>query len=215
MDRRRGQRITTMVTELRRVADTLLFIENLDEYLGNCPHTGIRDAFSLLLVPFGQDRLQFIGTTTPTHFHEYVEPQVKLGLRMQAIPVEPASPDLAVAILQGLRKRWEEFHGLSITDEALEEAVRLASWYTQRMGLPEAAIDVIDEVCTCLRLRAAPRPPNLGPLESEIARLQREKEQAVAAPISNRRPAPEIRLANCKSNSICSLTSGGKQRSRV
>jgi ATP-dependent Clp protease ATP-binding subunit ClpC len=124
--------------------------------------------------------LQCIGATTLDEYRKYIEKDKALERRFQMVMVEPPSAEQTVEILKGLRDRYESHHRVTITNDALEQAVELSNRYITARCLPDKAIDVIDEAGARVRLKSMVRPPDLKDLEGEIEKLNQSKEEAVA-----------------------------------
>jgi ATP-dependent Clp protease ATP-binding subunit ClpC len=122
-----------------------------------------------------------VGATTLDEYRKYIEKDSALERRFQTIMVNPPSREETIEILKGLRDRYEAHHRVRITDEALDESVKLSERYISGRFLPDKAIDVIDEAGSRVRLASMTRPPDLKEMEKEIAELEREKNEAVAA----------------------------------
>jgi ATP-dependent Clp protease ATP-binding subunit ClpC len=179
----RGQfeeRIKAVMNEVRRARNTILFIDELHTLVGAGGAEGAIDASNVLKPALARGEIQCIGATTLDEYRKYIEKDGALERRFQQIIVEPPSKEEAIAILRGLRDRYEAHHRVQITDKALESAVELSSRYITGRCLPDKAIDVIDEAGARVRLKAMTRPPDLKELDEEIERLNQEKEEAVA-----------------------------------
>lgn len=179
----RGQfeeRIKAVMNEVRRARNTILFIDELHTLVGAGGAEGAIDASNVLKPALARGEIQCIGATTLDEYRKYIEKDGALERRFQQIIVEPPGKQEAIAILRGLRDRYEAHHRVQITDDALEAAVELSSRYITGRCLPDKAIDVIDEAGARVRLKAMTRPPDLKELDEEIERLNQEKEEAVA-----------------------------------
>ena len=179
----RGQfeeRIKAVMNEVRRAKNTILFIDELHTLVGAGGAEGAIDAANVLKPALARGEIQCIGATTLDEHRKYIEKDNALARRFQEIMVEPTSTDETVEILKGLRGRYEEHHRVKFTDEAVEAAVEMSERYISSRCLPDKAIDVIDEAGARLRLRTMTRPPDLKELESDVERLNNEKEEAVA-----------------------------------
>jgi ATP-dependent Clp protease ATP-binding subunit ClpC len=179
----RGQfeeRIKAVMNEVRRAKNTILFIDELHTLVGAGGAEGAIDASNVLKPALARGEIQCIGATTLDEYRKYIEKDGALERRFQQIIVNPPSKDEAVAILKGLRDRYEAHHRVQIKDDALEEAVELSDRYITGRCLPDKAIDVIDESGARVRLRAMTRPPDLKELDAQIEKLNQEKEAAVA-----------------------------------
>jgi ATP-dependent Clp protease ATP-binding subunit ClpC len=179
----RGQfeeRIKAVMNEVRRAKNTILFIDELHTLVGAGGAEGAIDASNVLKPALARGEIQCIGATTLDEYRKYIEKDGALERRFQQIIVNPPSKDEAVAILKGLRDRYESHHKVHIKDDALEEAVELSDRYITGRCLPDKAIDVIDEAGARVRLRAMTRPPDLKDLDAQIEKMNQEKETAVA-----------------------------------
>ncbi len=179
----RGQfeeRIKAVMTEVRRVKTVVLFIDELHTLVGAGGAEGAIDASNVLKPALSRGEVQCIGATTLDEFRKHIEKDGALERRFQSVMVNPPSRDETVEILKGLRDKYEAHHRVTITDEALVDAVDLAIRYISGRFLPDKAIDVIDEAGSRVRLRNSTRPPDLKALEVDVENLNKEKEAAVA-----------------------------------
>ncbi len=180
----RGQfeeRIKAVMTEVRRVRNVILFIDELHTLVGAGGAEGAIDASNVLKPALSRGEVQCIGATTLDEYRKYIEKDGALERRFQTIIVNPPTKEETLEILQGLRDKYEAHHRVQYTDAALEAAVELSSRYITGRFLPDKAIDVIDEAGARLRMKTMTRPPDLKDLEGEIKKLEKEKEEAVAA----------------------------------
>ena len=179
----RGQfeeRIKAVMTEVRRVKHVILFIDELHTLVGAGGAEGAIDASNVLKPALSRGEVQCIGATTLDEYRKHIEKDGALERRFQSIIVNPPSRDETVEILLGLRDKYEAHHRIRYTEEALAFAADLAIRYITGRFLPDKAIDVIDEAGSRIRLRSSTRPPDVKELEEDIARLNKEKEEAVA-----------------------------------
>jgi ATP-dependent Clp protease ATP-binding subunit ClpC len=180
----RGQfeeRIKAVMTEVRRVRDVVLFIDELHTLVGAGGAEGAIDASNVLKPALSRGEIQCIGATTLDEYRKHIEKDGALERRFQAVNVDPPTPDETIAILKGLRDRYEAHHRVKFTDEALELAVELSTRYINNRFLPDKAIDVMDEAGARVRIKSMVPPPNLKELTQEIERLDRAKDEAVTA----------------------------------
>ncbi len=180
----RGQfeeRIKAVMTEVRRSKNVILFIDELHTLVGAGGAEGAIDASNVLKPALSRGEVQCIGATTLDEYRKYIEKDGALERRFQTVMVNPPTRDEAYEILLGLRDKYEAHHRIKFTNDALRGAVELSSRYINGRFLPDKAIDVMDEAGARLRLRSMTQPPDLKDMEGEIARLDREKEEAVAA----------------------------------
>ncbi len=179
----RGQfeeRIKAVMNEVRRAKNTILFIDELHTLVGAGGAEGAIDASNVLKPALARGEIQCIGATTMDEFRKYIEKDAALARRFQEIIVEPSTKEETIAILKGLRDRYEKHHHVRITDAAITSAVELSSRYISGRCLPDKAIDVIDEAGARVHLKSMTRPPDLKEIDEEVERLNKEKEDAVA-----------------------------------
>jgi ATP-dependent Clp protease ATP-binding subunit ClpC len=178
----RGQfeeRIKAVINEVRRAANVILFIDELHTLVGAGGAEGAIDASNVLKPALARGEVQCIGATTMDEYRKYIEKDAALERRFQTIIVEPPSKDETLAILKGLRDKYEDHHKVKYTDESLYQAVELSTRYITGRCLPDKAIDVIDEAGARVRLKNMVQPPDLTKIEEEIEKLQRDKDEAV------------------------------------
>ncbi|MSR63657.1 MAG: ATP-dependent Clp protease ATP-binding subunit [Planctomycetes bacterium] len=178
----RGQfeeRIKAVMTEVRRVRDVVLFIDELHTLVGAGGAEGAIDASNVLKPALSRGEIQCIGATTLDEFRKHIEKDGALERRFQSVNVEPPNPEEALAILRGLRDRYEAHHRVQYTDAALSEAVDLSVRYITNRFLPDKAIDVMDEAGARVRLKNMISPPDLKEVNTKIEELDRAKEEAV------------------------------------
>ena len=178
----RGQfeeRIKAVMNEVRRAKNVILFIDELHTLVGAGGAEGAIDASNVLKPALSRGEIQCIGATTLDEYRKYIEKDSALERRFQTIIVEPPNKEETLEILKGLRDRYEAHHRVRMLDEALSAAVELSSRYISGRGLPDKAIDVIDEAGARIRLKSMTKPPELTELEQAIERLQMEKDEAV------------------------------------
>ncbi len=174
------QRINAVVNEVRRVKDTILFVDGLHMLVGTDGAKGAIEASNRLRVAISCGEFQCIGATTPAIYRKHVERDRTLDHLFHAVMVRPPNASQTVEILHGLRDRYEEHHQMRITDDALKKAAELSSRDLTGRCLPGAAIDLIDDACVRHRARLVSRPPDLSEIDQDVRRLNKEKEDAVA-----------------------------------
>jgi ATP-dependent Clp protease ATP-binding subunit ClpC len=180
----RGQfeeRIKAVMNEVRRAQNVILFIDELHTLVGAGGAEGAIDASNVLKPALARGEIQCIGATTFDEYRKYIEKDAALARRFQSIPVDPPSAEQSIAILKGLRDKYEQHHRVQITDEAVKAAVELSDRYISGRVQPDKSIDVIDEAGARVRLKSMTKPPNLAELEAEIERLTIAKDEAVKA----------------------------------
>ncbi len=179
----RGQfeeRIKAVMTEVRRAKNVILFIDELHTLVGAGGAEGAIDASNVLKPALSRGEVQVIGATTLDEYRRYIEKDGALERRFQQVMVEPPSIDDTLAIMHGLKERYETHHRVRYTDDALKACVDLSSRYIPSRFLPDKAIDVMDEAGARIRLRSMSKPPDLTELNSEIDRLEAEKDEAIS-----------------------------------
>ncbi|MFN2484887.1 MAG: ATP-dependent Clp protease ATP-binding subunit [Candidatus Limnocylindria bacterium] len=174
------ERLKKIIEELRNSSDSVLFIDELHTLVGAGAAEGAIDAANILKPPLARGELQCIGATTLDEFRKYIEKDAALERRFQPVMVEEPTVDEAVAILFGIRSRYEEHHKVKITDEAVHAAVDLSVRYIADRALPDKAIDLIDEAGSRVRLRKASAPPELREAQQALEEITVRKEAAIA-----------------------------------
>ena len=173
------ERIKRVIAEVVESGDVLLFIDEIHTIIGAGGAEGALDASNILKPSLARGELQLIGATTVNEYRKYIEKDAALERRFQPVMVDEPTEEESVAILKGLRSRYEEHHRVEITDEALEAAVKLSSRYINDRCLPVKAIDLIDEASSRVRLLNYTKPEKIRELEGKISQLEEEKEQAI------------------------------------
>ncbi len=173
------KRLKKIISEIVQTKEVILFIDEVHTLVGAGAAEGAIDAANILKPALARGELQAIGATTITEYRKYIEKDSALERRFQPIYVDEPSVEVTIAILRGIRERYEEHHKVRITDEALEAAAKLSQRYISDRYLPDKAIDVMDEAASRVRLRATVLPPELREIESRIEEVRRQKEKAV------------------------------------
>ncbi|HYK71770.1 MAG TPA: ATP-dependent protease ATP-binding subunit ClpC [Pseudoneobacillus sp.] len=172
-------RLKKVMDEIRQAGNIILFIDELHTLIGAGGAEGAIDASNILKPSLARGELQCIGATTLDEYRKYIEKDAALERRFQPIRVDEPTMEESVQILQGLRDRYEAHHRVSITDEAIEAAVKLSDRYISDRFLPDKAIDLIDEAGSKVRLRSYTTPPNLKELELKLEEVRKEKDSSV------------------------------------
>jgi ATP-dependent Clp protease ATP-binding subunit ClpC len=173
------KRLKGIIKEVIDSKNVILFIDEIHTMMGAGASESSLDASNILKPPLSRGEIQCIGATTLDEFRKHIEKDGAMERRFQPIIIDPPSKEEAVAILTGLRDGFEAHHRIRITDDALRAAVELSSRYISGRFLPDKAIDVLDEACSRERLSRSTKPPDVTQLESDIERLEREKDEAV------------------------------------
>jgi len=172
-------RLKKIMDEIRSAGNVVLFIDELHTLIGAGGAEGAIDASNILKPALARGELQCIGATTLDEYRKHIEKDAALERRFAPIKVEQPTAEEAVAILHGLRDRYEAHHRVKITDAAVEAAVRLSDRYISDRFLPDKAIDLIDEAASRVRLRTYTAPPNLKELEGRLEEVRSEKDSAI------------------------------------
>jgi ATP-dependent Clp protease ATP-binding subunit ClpC len=176
------ERMQQMLKELQQEEkDIILFIDELHTIVGAGGAEGAVNASNMLKPALARGELQVVGATTLDEYRKHVEKDPALERRFQPVLVDEPTVDETVAILFGLRDRYEAHHRVRITEEAIIAAAQLGDRYITDRFLPDKAIDLLDEAAAEVRLRSTVPPVDVRRIEEEIASLEREKEDAVRA----------------------------------
>ena len=173
------ERIKKVIAEVVEAKDVLLFIDEIHTIIGAGGAEGALDASNILKPSLARGELQLIGATTINEYRKYIEKDSALERRFQPVTVDEPSEEESIAILKGLRSRYEGHHRVEITDDALEAAVKLSSRYINDRFLPDKAIDLIDEAASKVRLSNYTKPSKIKDYEAQIDDLEEEKESAI------------------------------------
>ncbi len=179
----RGQfeeRLKNILKELEKAPNVILFIDEIHTLVGAGSAEGSIDASNMLKPALARGEIQVIGATTLDEYRKYIEKDGALERRFQPVLVDPPSEEETIRILNGLKKKFEEFHKVEYTPESIEKAVSLSVRYITDRNLPDKAIDVIDEAGALVKLKAMDLPPELKELEEKIKELEKEKEKAAS-----------------------------------
>ncbi len=175
------ERIKAVIDEVRAAKDVILFIDEVHTITGAGAAEGSPDAANILKPSLARGDFQLIGATTLAEYRKYIEKDAALERRFQPVIVGEPSEEDTVAILKGLRDRYEAHHKVKITDEAVSAAVKLSSRYVTDRFLPDKAIDLIDEAASRKRLQTGTAPADVKSLENELKQVEDEKKKAVLA----------------------------------
>ncbi len=173
------ERLKKVLKEIRTRGDIILFIDEIHTLVGAGAAEGAIDAASILKPMLARGELQTVGATTTDEYRKYIEKDAALERRFQPVKVDQPSVAMTIEILKGLREVYEEFHAVTITDQALVAAANMADRYIADRFLPDKAIDLIDEAGSRLRIRRMDAPPAQKKIEEEVARLRADKESAL------------------------------------
>ena len=187
------ERIKNVVQEVQEHQGILLFIDELHTIIGAGGAEGALDASNILKPSLSRGDIQLIGATTLEEYRKYIEKDAALERRFQPVTVEEPSAEETVEILRGLRPYYEKHHGVEITDEALDVAVKMSQRYINDRFLPDKAIDIIDEAASRIQLAGYQSAPEMEAYELELSALRDEKEEAVKSADLSRAKAVQAR----------------------
>ena len=174
------ERLRDILAEIRRAGDVILFIDEMHTLVGAGAAEGAIDAANILKPALGRGELQVLGATTLDEYRRYIEKDPALERRFRPVRVEEPTPEETERILRGLKPTLERHHQLTITEEAIREAVRLSVRYLPDLFLPDKAIDLLDEGAARVRLRQLRSPGERG-LEQQLHDAVRESKFEKAA----------------------------------
>ncbi|MBV6655628.1 MAG: ATP-dependent Clp protease ATP-binding subunit [Mameliella sp.] len=178
----RGQfeeRMKAIMNELEKSRDVILFIDEIHTIVGAGGATGSLDASNIFKPALARGELQCIGASTLDEYRQHIEKDGALDRRFQKVVVDPPSSEEAVNILDNIRPKYEEFHNVNYSREAIEACVKLSDRYISDRFLPDKAIDVLDEVGARVHLKNIHVPEHIEELEKKIEELKEQKNQAV------------------------------------
>jgi ATP-dependent Clp protease ATP-binding subunit ClpC len=167
------ERLKKVMEEIRQAGNIIMFIDELHTIIGAGAAEGAIDASNILKPALARGEMQAIGATTIDEYRKHVEKDAALERRFQPVMVVEPTQDDAVAILKGLRDRYEAHHRVEITDAAIEAAVRLSDRYVTDRFLPDKAVDLIDEAASRVRLSTFVAPPDLKELEVKLDEIRK------------------------------------------
>jgi ATP-dependent Clp protease ATP-binding subunit ClpC len=178
----RGQfeeRIKAVMDEIRRAGNIILFIDELHTIVGAGSAEGTMDASNIIKPALSRGELQCVGATTLDEYRKHIEKDAALERRFQTVRVEAPNVEQTIAILKGLRSRYEQHHGVRYDEDALEAAARLSDRYLTGRHLPDKAIDIIDEAGARVQILSSTRSPDLREQEAAIETVRLAKDQAI------------------------------------
>lgn len=173
------ERMKGLISEVKSNGNIILFLDEIHTMIGAGGAEGAIDASSILKPSLARGEMQLIGATTITEYRKYIEKDAALERRFQPVTVEEPSQEQCVQILRGLRGKYENHHRVTISDKAMEAAVRMPQRYITDRNLPDKAIDVMDEACSKVSLKGYRVPDNLTALEETVKELAVQKEEAI------------------------------------
>lgn len=175
------ERLKKVMAELEQDKKTIVFIDELHLIVGAGAAEGALDAGNILKPALARGKIQLIGATTTVEYTKHIEKDAALERRFQTIQVPETNPAETLAILKGLRKHYEAFHGVTISDEVLEDTVTLSKRYINDRFMPDKAIDLLDETAAHLRVEKGKTSPEVRKLQKEQKLVNARIEEAVDA----------------------------------
>ena len=175
------ERLKKVVEELKQQKNVIIFIDELHLLVGAGAAEGALDAANMLKPALARGELHMIGATTLEEYRKHIEKDTALERRFQTIIVPEPSLKDTIAIIKGLRSYYENHHGVTMSDEVLEDAVYMADRYVSERFMPDKAIDVIDEASALVRVKSGRKPSKLRDFNRQLKNLNEKMEEAVAA----------------------------------
>ena len=175
------ERLKRVIEEEKTVGNCILFIDEMQTIVGAGAAEGAVDASNILKPSLSRGEIQCIGATTLDDYRKYVEKDPALERRFQPVLVTEPTTEETLDILRGIKHRYEEFHQLDISDEALQTAATLATRYIADRFLPDKAIDLVDEASSRVRIKRGSAPIGLAEARRALESVRKEKETAIAA----------------------------------
>jgi ATP-dependent Clp protease ATP-binding subunit ClpC len=173
------ERLKKVIAELEQDKNVIVFIDELHLIVGAGAAEGSMDAGNILKPSLARGKIQMIGATTTDEYTRYIEKDAALERRFQPIQVPEATPNETLAILKGLRRHYEEFHGVKVSDDVLSDTVQFARRYINDRYMPDKAIDLLDETSAYLRVNKGKTPPQLRQLQKELKLVNTRIDDAV------------------------------------
>jgi len=173
------ERLKKVMKEVRSKGNVIMFIDEIHNLVGAGAAEGAIDAASILKPSLARGEIQTIGATTLNEYRKHIEKDPALERRFQPVMVDEPTVAETVDILKGLRNRYEEYHHVTITDEAVFAAAYLGDRYISDRFLPDKAIDLMDEAASKIKLKSTVTPPDVKAVEKELRQIRMEKEEAV------------------------------------
>lgn len=174
-------RLRQIVDEVKKNDDVILFIDEIHTIVGAGAASGSMDAANILKPALARGEIRCIGATTPAEFKKHIEADSALERRFQSVLVDEPSTEKTIEILQGIAPYYEKFHSVRISQDAIEQAVKMSARYIQDKHLPDKAIDLIDEASAAIRVHSSDPTPQIlqRKLENELGEIKENKRQAV------------------------------------
>jgi ATP-dependent Clp protease ATP-binding subunit ClpC len=208
------ERLKKVMAELEKDTKTIVFIDELHLIVGAGAAEGAMDAGNILKPALARGKIQVIGATTTAEYTKHIEKDAALERRFQPIQVPETSPAETLAILKGLRRHYEKFHGVTLSDEVLEDTVTFAKRYINDRFMPDKAIDLLDETSAHLRVEKGKTSPEVRKLQKEQKLVNVRIEEAVDAEDYEKAAEFKTRASQIKEE-LAKLESSGKHAKRL
>lgn len=208
------ERLKKVMGELEKDNNTIVFIDELHLIVGAGAAEGAMDAGNILKPALARGKIQLIGATTTVEYTKHIEKDAALERRFQPIQVPETNTAETLAILKGLRKHYEAFHGVTLSDEVLEDAVTFAARYINDRYMPDKAIDLIDETAAHLRVDKGKTSPEVRALQKELKLVNAQIEDAVDAEDYERAAKAKTRASQINDD-LTKLHADGKHKKRL
>lgn len=208
------ERLKKVMSELEKDGRSIVFIDELHLIVGAGAAEGAMDAGNILKPALARGKIQLIGATTTAEYTKHIEKDAALERRFQPIQVPETTPSETLAILKGLRKHYESFHNVSLSDEVLDDAVTLAKRYINDRYMPDKAIDLIDETAAHLRVDKGKTSPEVRALQKELKLVNAQIEDAVDSEDYERAAKAKTRASQIN-DELAKLRASGKEAKRL
>ena len=192
------ERIKKVMDEIKEDPNVIVFIDEMHVLVGAGSAEGSMDAANILKPALARGHMRLIGATTLEEFRKHIEKDAALERRLQPVVVPEPSYSDTVAIVKGLRTHYEDYHGVRMSDEVIEEAVYLADRYVSERHMPDKALDVIDEAAALLRVKRGHKPSKARELSKEIRHLEDKMEEAANAEDYERAALYKMRMSRLR-----------------
>jgi ATP-dependent Clp protease ATP-binding subunit ClpC len=208
------ERLKKVMAELEQDKKTIVFIDELHLIVGAGAAEGAMDAGNILKPALARGKIQLIGATTTAEYTKHIEKDAALERRFQPVQVPETTPSETLAILKGLRKHYESFHGVKVSDEVLDDIVALSKRYVQDRFMPDKAIDLLDETAAHLRVDKGKTSPEVRALQKELKLVNTRIDEAVDD--EDYQKAAEYKTRASQINErLAKLQAGGKEAKRI
>lgn len=192
------ERIKKVMDEIKEDPNVIVFIDEMHILVGAGSAEGSMDAANILKPALARGNMRLIGATTLDEFRKHIEKDAALERRLQPVMVPEPSYSDTIAIVKGLRNHYEDYHGVRMSDEVIEEAVYMADRYVSERHMPDKALDVIDEAAALLRVKRGHKPSKTRELSKEIRHLEDKMEEAANAEDYERAALYKMRMSRLR-----------------